>query len=72
MLVSFSWAMMLISSVKAYEYGNISIVAPLLTLSMVTNSIYEFFIDKDKKSLKRKLLVSLLIVIGITLIKNKK
>lgn len=55
MLVSFSWAMMLISSVKAYEYGNISIVAPLLTLSMVTNSIYEFFIDKDKKSLKRKL-----------------
>lgn len=70
MLVSFSWAMMLISSVKAYEYGNISIVAPLLTLSMVTNSIYEFFIDKDKKSLKRKLLVSLLIVIGITLIKK--
>lgn len=70
MLVSFSWAMMLISSVKAYEYGNISIVAPLLTLSMVTNSIYEFFIDKDKKSLKRKILVSLLIVIGITLIKK--
>lgn len=70
MLVSFSWSMMLISSVKAYEYGNISIVAPLLTLSMVTNSIYEFFIDKDKKSLKRKLLVSLLIVIGITLIKK--
>ncbi len=71
MLVSFSWAMMLISSVKAYEYGNISIVAPLLTLSMVTNSIYEFFIDKDKKSLKRKLLISLLIVVGVILIKNK-
>ena len=70
MLVSFSWAIMLISSVKAYEYGNISIVASLLTLSMVTNSIYEFFIDKDKKSLKRKMLVSLLIVIGITLIKK--
>lgn len=70
MLVSFSWTMMLISSVKAYEYGNISIVAPLLTLSMVTNSIYEFFIDKDKKSLKRKLLISLLIVIGIILIKK--
>lgn len=70
MLVSFSWAMMLISSVKAYEYGNISIVAPLLTLSMVTNSIYEYFIDKDKKSLKRKLAISLLIVMGIILIKK--
>lgn len=70
MLVSFSWAIMLISSVKAYEYGNISIVAPLLTLSMVTNSIYEYFIDKDKKSLRRKLLISILIVIGIILIKK--
>lgn len=70
MIVSFSWAMMLISSVKAYEYGNISIVAPLLTLSMITNSIYEYFIDKDKKSLKRKLIISLLIVLGIILIKK--
>lgn len=70
MIVSFSWAMMLISSVKAYEYGNISIVAPLLTLSMITNSIYEYFIDKDKKSLKRKLIISLLIVLGIILIKR--
>lgn len=70
MLVSFSWAMMLISSVKAYEYGNISVVAPLLTLSMVTNSIYEYFIDKDKKSLRRKLLISILIIIGIILIKK--
>lgn len=70
MLVSFSWAIMLISSVKAYEYGNLSIVAPLLTLSMVTNSIYEYFIDKDKKSLRRKLLISILIVIGIILIKK--
>lgn len=69
-IVSFSWAMMLISSVKAYEYGNISIVAPLLTLSMITNSIYEYFIDKDKKSLKRKLIISLLIVLGIILIKK--
>lgn len=70
MIVSFSWAMMLISSVKSYEYGNISIVAPLLTLSMITNSIYEYFIDKDKKSLKRKLIISLLIVLGIILIKK--
>lgn len=70
MLVSFSWAIMLISSVKAYEYGNISVVAPLLTLSMVTNSIYEYFIEKDTKSLRRKLLISILIIIGIILIKK--
>ena len=41
---------MLISSVKAYEYGSVSVVAPLLTLSMITNTIYEYIFDKNKKT----------------------
>lgn len=68
-LVSFSWCMMLISSVKAYEYGSISVVAPLLTLTALTNTIYEFFVDRDKKSFYYKLIISILILIGVILIK---
>ena len=60
---------MLISSVKAYEYGSISMVAPMLTLTIIFNSIIEFFNDKDKKKLIYKLLVSLLIILGVILIK---
>ena len=67
-LVSFSWCMMLISSVKAYEYGSISVVAPLLTLTALTNTIYEFFVDRDKKSFYYKLIISILILIGVILI----
>ena len=68
-LVSFAWCMMLISSVKAYEYGSISVVAPLLTLTALTNTIYEFIVDKDKKKFYYKLVISILILIGVILIK---
>lgn len=68
-LVSFAWCMMLISSVKAYEYGSISVVAPLLTLTSLTNTIYEFIVDKDKKRFYYKLVISILILIGVILIK---
>ena len=68
-LVSFAWCMMLISSVKAYEYGRISVVSPLLTLTALTNTIYEFIVDKDKKRFYYKLVISILILIGVILIK---
>lgn len=68
-LVSFAWCMMLISSVKAYEYGSITVVAPLLTLTALTNTIYEFIVDKDKKRFYYKLVISILILIGVILIK---
>ena len=60
---------MLISSVKAYEYGSVSVVSPLLTLSMITNTIYEYIFDKNKKDLLFKLFISFLIIIGVILIK---
>lgn len=60
---------MLISSVKAYEYGDISVVAPLLALTTILNAIYEYIIDKDRKDLMYKLFISILIIIGVILIK---
>ena len=69
LLVSFSWCVMLISSVKAYEQGNVSVVAPLLTFTSILNSIYEFFEDKNKKMLLYKLFISMLIILGVILIK---
>ena len=69
LLVSASWCIMLISSVKAYEYGDISVVAPLLTLTTILNAIYEYIIDKDRKDLMYKLFISILIIIGVVLIK---
>ena len=69
LLVGFSWCVMLISSVKAYEYGSISVVAPLLTLTSILNSFYEYFLDKNKKDLIYKLIISAIIMAGVILIK---
>lgn len=69
LLVGFSWCVMLISSVKAYEYGSISVVAPLLTLTSILNSFYEYFLDKNEKDLIYKLIISAIIMAGVILIK---
>ena len=69
LFASFSWALMLISSVRAYQLGSVSVVAPLLTLTAILNVIYEFFINKDRKELISKLILGILIVIGVLLIK---
>ena len=69
LLVSASWCIMLISFVKAYEYGDISVAAPFLALTTILNAIYEYIIDKDRKDLMYKLFISILIIIGVILIK---
>ena len=65
-----TWALMLISSVKAYSTGSVVIVAAMLSLTGVINSIIEFIIKKDKKEFMKKVLISILILIGIILIKK--
>ena len=69
LLAAFCWSVMLISSVKAYEFGVVSIVAPLLTLTSVLNTIYEFILNKDRKELILKLIVCLIIIFGVVLLK---
>ncbi len=69
LLSAFTWCLMLISSVKAYEVGNVTIVAPLLTLTAILNTIYEFIINKNKNKLIQKIIASILILIGVIIIK---
>ena len=68
-LSGLTWALMLISSVKAYATGSVVIVAAMLSLTGVINSIIEFIIKRNKKEFLKKVLISILILIGIILIK---
>ena len=69
LLSAFTWCLMLISSVKAYEVGDVILVAPLLTLTSILNTIYEFVICKNKNKLIQKIIASILILIGVIIIK---
>ena len=64
-----TWSLMLISSVKAYQLGNVSVVAPLLALTSIINAGYEFFINKDRNKFIQKLIAAVLLIIGIVLVK---
>lgn len=63
------WCLMLISSVKAYELGNVVIVASFLALTSILNSIVELIFNKDRNTFYKKLLIGILIVIGVVLVK---
>ena len=64
-----TWSLMLISSVKAYQLGNVSVVAPLLALTSIANAVVEFIFNKNKNKLTQKLIAGILLIIGIILVK---
>lgn len=70
LLSAFTWCVMLISSVRAYQLGSASVVAPLLTLTAIINTIYEFIFNKDKSEFIKKLIIGIIIIIGVLLIKK--
>ena len=69
MFSALMWCLMLISSVKAYELGNVVIVASFLALTSILNSIVELIFNKDRKTFFKKLIIGILIVIGVILVK---
>ncbi|MDD6224295.1 MAG: hypothetical protein PUB18_04770 [bacterium] len=70
LLSAFFWCIMLNSSIKAYELGNIIIVASLFALTPLFNSLVEFIWNKNKKELLKKVIVSILVLIGVIMIKS--
>jgi len=69
LFASLMWCTMLVASVKAYEFGNLVVVACLLALTSILNSIVELFVDRNYKSFLKKLFVAVLIIIGVLLVK---
>lgn len=69
LISAFTWCLMLISSVRAYQFGSITLIAPLLTLTSILNTMYEYFINKDKNRIVQKIIASVMIILGVIIIK---
>lgn len=69
LLASFTWCLMLIASVRSYQLGNVTLIAPLLTLTSILNTMYEYFVCKNKSKFVQKVIASILIIIGVVVIK---
>lgn len=69
LLSAFTWCLMLISSVRAYQLGSVTLIVPLLTLTSILNTMYEYFINKDKNKIVQKIIASIMIILGVIIIK---
>lgn len=69
LLSALTWCLMLISSVRAYQLGSVTLIAPLLTLTSILNTMYEYFINKDKNKIVQKIIASIMIILGVIIIK---
>ena len=68
-LTSISWVIMMISKLKSYQLGSVIVVATLSSLTVILNVIISYFFLKEKDNLVKKIIASILIIIGIILIK---
>lgn len=60
---------MLILKLLAFKQGEISIIAPLCSLTVILNVIVGYIFQKEKENLSKKITAAILIIIGIILIK---
>ena len=68
-LAAFCWALMLNTSIRAYQLGSVTIVAPLFALTAILNALVEFVFNHDKSKFVQKIVAAIIILIGVILIK---
>lgn len=69
LLTAITWSYMILAQLRAYQLGNVSIVAPLCALTVILNVIVGYIFLKEKDNLVRKIISAFLIILGIILIK---
>jgi drug/metabolite transporter (DMT)-like permease len=68
-LVSGSWGIMIVTMLRAYQFGNVTTIAPLASISTIINVFVAYFYLKEKESIFKNILAAIIVVLGIILIK---
>ena len=68
LLAAFAWALMLNSSIRAYQLGSVIIVASLFSLTPILNSLAELIFHGNKERFVQKVIISILLIIGVVLV----
>lgn len=69
LITAIAWSLSIVAMLRAYQLGNVSIVAPLCALDVILNVIVAYFLLKEKDDVPKKILSACLIILGIVLIK---
>ena len=68
-LTGITWSFSIVSQLRAYQLGNVTVIAPLCALTVILNVIVGYLFFQEKDNLFKKLLAGLLIIISIILIR---
>lgn len=68
-VTAISWGTSIYAQLRAYQLGNVTVVAPLCALTVILNVIVGYLFLKEKDNLLRKIISAILIIISILLIK---
>lgn len=69
LITALSWGTMIVVQLRAYQLGNVTVVAPLCALTVILNVIVGYLFLKERDNLLRKIIAAILIIISISLIK---
>ena len=69
LITGLTWGTSIAANLRAYQLGNVTIVAPLCALTAILNVIVGYLFFNEKNNLLRKIISAILIIISIILIK---
>ena len=68
-IVGITWSIMMILGLYVYWLGNVSVIAPLCSLTVILNVVIGYLFLNEKDNLVKKLIAATLIIISVILIK---
>ena len=69
LLVCASWGIMIITMLRAYQYGSVTTIAPIASITTILNVFVAYFYLKEKNAILKKILSAIIVILGIILIK---
>lgn len=69
LITALSWGIMIVAQLRAYQLGNVTVIAPLCALTVILNVIVGYLFLNEKDNLLRKIISAIIIMISIILIK---
>lgn len=69
LITAVTWSASIVSQLRAYQLGNVTVIAPLCALTVILNVIVGYLFLNEKDNLLRKIISAVLIIISIILIK---
>lgn len=68
-ITGITWSFSIVSQLRAYQLGNVTVVAPLCALTVILNVVVGYLFLHEKDDLLKKIIAAVLIILSIFLIK---